>query len=309
MKKKINVVLSAIWYPMATATWFWKALERRKDVDLIVVGPFTNNWIPWNYGMQLPQKYVRVPDIALPPQIINQSVPSSIAECQLPWTPDLWIQVDAGWHFSNKPKEGIVALVQTDPHVIKHTYALPISYSDLNFSMQLQYSEPGEIYLPYAADEITHYPMPEVDKIYDACLMGIQYQSRNELVARLRSHNLNVKYGIGEVFDEYRLSYNQSKIALNWSTLDDIPSRFFEGMAMKLPLVSNIVPDIEKLGFEEGTDYFGFKTLDEADRKVRDLLMDEGLRCWVAENGYKKVMEKHLWKHRMNQILKEAKLI
>lgn len=307
MKKKIKVVLVAIWYPMATATWFWKALERRKDVDLIVVGPFTNNWIPWNYGMQLPQKYVRVPDIALPPQIINQSVPSSIAECQLPWTPDLWIQVDAGWHFSNKPKEGIVAHVQTDPHVIKQNYRLPISYSDLNFCMQLQYSEPGEIYLPYAADPTVHYPM-NIDKIYDACLVGIKYQSRDGLISRLQSHGLNIKYEIGLVFDEYRLAYNQSKIALNWSTLDDIPSRFFEGMAMGLPLVSNIVPDIEKLGFIEGTDYFGFRSLEEADEKVKQLLLDEGLRSWVAENGHRKVKE-HTWDNRIKQILMEANLI
>jgi hypothetical protein len=307
MKKKIKVVLSAIWYPMTTAIWFWKALERRKDIDLIVVGPFTGDYIPWNYGMRLPQRYVRVPDIALPPQIINQSVPSSIVECQLPWIPDLWIQVDAGWHFSNKPKEGIVALVQTDPHVIKQNYRLPISYSDLNFCMQLQYSESREIYLPYAYDKTVHYPM-DIDKIYDACLVGIQYQSRNGLVERLQSHGLNVKYEIGLVFDEYRLAYNQSKIALNWSTLDDIPSRFFEGMSMKLPLVSNIVPDIEKLGFIEGTDYLGFRTLDEADEKVKQLLVDEGLRCWVAENGYRKV-KKHTWDARIKTILEEAKLI
>lgn len=309
MKKKIKVVLSAIWYPMAIAHWFWRALEQRKDIDLIVAGPFTNNWIPWNYGIYLPQKYVRVPDIALPPQIINQSVPSTIVECQLPWTPDLWIQVDAGWHFSNKPKEGIVALVQTDPHVIKHIYALPISYSDINFCMQLQYSNPGEIYLPYAADETMHYPMPEVDKIYDACLVGIKYQSRDGLISRLQSHGLNVKYEIGLVFDEYRLAYNQSKIALSWSTLDDIPARFFEGMAMGLPVVSNIVPDIEKLGFIDGKDYLGFLTIDEADGKVKELLVDKGLRSWIAENGYHKVMEKHLWKHRINQILTQANLI
>jgi spore maturation protein CgeB len=175
--------------------------------------------------------------------------------------------------------------------------------------MQDIYRTPDEIYLPYAADDTVHYPMPEVNKVYDACLIGLQYPTRNELVARLRSHGLSVKYMTGEVFDEYRLSYNQSKIALNWSTLNDVPARFFEGMAMKLPMVSNIVPDIEKLGFIEGKDFMGFLTVDEADGKVKQLLVDEGLRSWVAENGYKKVMEKHLWKHRAKQILETAKLI
>jgi len=309
MTDKIKVCLSAIWYPLAMASFFWRAFEQRKDIDLRVVGPFTGDWIPWMYGMHLPQKYVKVPDVPLPKETIGQHIPASVVEHQLPWIPDIFIQIDAGFHYSTKPNAGVVAHIQTDPHVLKGLYTLPKSYSDINFCMQDTYRISDEIYLPYAADETVHYPMPEVDKIYDACLIGLQYPTRNELVARLRSHGLSVKYTTGEVFDEYRLSYNQSKIALNWSTLNDVPARFFEGMAMKLPVLSNVVPDIEKLGFIEGTDYLGFRTLDEADSKVKQLLMDEGLRSWVAENGYHKVIENHLWKHRINQILEATKLI
>jgi hypothetical protein len=305
---KIKVCLSSIWYPLAMATYFWRAFACRKDIDLFVVGPFTGDYIPWDGGMHLPQKYVRVPDFPLPRETIGQRIPASVVESQLPWTPDLWIQIDAGWHFADKPKAGIVAHVQTDPHVLKSFYTVPISYSDIKFCMQLYYSQPGEIYLPYAADETVHYPMPEVDKIYDACLLGLHYVNRDKLVTRLQSHHLSVKYGIGEIFDEYRLAYNQSKIALSWSTLDDIPTRVFEAMAMKLPLVANIVPDMPNF-FVDGEDYFGFTTLDEADQRVKELLLDEGLRCWIAENGYRKVMEKHLWKYRIEQILKESNLI
>lgn len=308
MKKKIRCVLSSIWYPMTMATWFWRAFEKRKDIELFVAGPFTGDYIPWNYGMKLPQKYIRTPDVPLPQQTIQQNIPSSVVESQLPWIPDIFIQIDAGFHYSTRPNAGVVVHIQTDPHVLKPYYTLPKSYSDINFCMQLQYSEPGEIYLPYAADETVCYPM-DVDKIYDACLIGLQYPNRNSLVDRLRSHGLSVKYETGLIFDEYRMAYNQSKIALNWSTLEDIPCRFFEGMAMNLPMVSNIVPDIKKLGFIEGTDYFGFHNLDEADNKVKQLLVDEGLRCWIAENGHRKVMEKHLWKHRVEQILKQANLI
>lgn len=303
--KKIKVVLSAIWYPLSMATYFWRAFEQRKDIDLQVAGPFTGDWIPWMYGMHLPQKYIKTPDIPLPRETINQHIPSIVIEHQLPWIPDIWIQIDAGWHFANRPNAGVVVHIQTDPHVLKPQYELPTSYSDIKFCMQRQYMHPGEIYLPYAADETIHYPM-DVDKIYDACLIGLQYPSRNNLVDVLRSHGLQVKYTTGEIFDEYRLSYNQSKIALNWSTLDDIPARFFEGMAMGLPVVSNIVPDIEKLGFIEGKDFFGFHNLGEADNKVKQLLVDEGLRSWVAENGYHKVMANHLWKYRVEQILKEC---
>lgn len=307
MKRKIRVALSAIWFPLAMATYFWRAFLRREDVDLFVFGPFTGTWIPWMYGMNLAQKYVKIPDLPLPRESIGQGIPASAIEVHLPWIPDLWVQIDAGWHLHTKPKKGIVATVQTDPHVLKSTYQLPISYSDLNFCMQECYADPGEIYLPYAFDPTVHYPMPEVDKIYDACLLGLQYPTRTGLVERLRSHGLKVKYGTGEVFDEYRMSYNQSKVALSWSTLDDIPARVFEAMGMKLPLVCNVVPDMKKF-FMEGTDYFGFRTLDEADDRVKQLLVDDGLRSWIAENGWRKV-QAHTWDKRVEQILQEAKLI
>ena len=306
---KIKVVLTAIWYPLCMGTYFWRALEQRDDIDLIVGGPFTGDWIPWNYGCHMPQKYIKVPNIPLPKETIHQRIPSSVIEHQLPWEADLWIQVDAGWHLSTKPKAKVVAHVQTDPHVLKGLYSTPKGYSDLKFCMQDEYRAPDEIYLPYAADNTVCYPMPEVEKIYDACLIGLQYPTRNSLVGRLRSHGLQVKYTTGEIFDEYRLSYNQSKVALNWSTLNDIPCRFFEGMSMRLPVVSNVVGDIAKLGFVEGVDYVGFTSLEEADNKVMKILQDIDLRNWIAENGYHKVMEKHLYKHRVEQILQASKLI
>ena len=233
MKSKIKVCLLSIWYPLCMASYFLRAFKRREDIDLFVAGPFTGDWIPWMYGMHMPQKYV-VPDFPLPRDTINQHVPAAVINSQMPWIPDITIQIDAGWHLANRPFGDKVVHVQTDPHVLKPQYELPSSYSDIRFCMQRQYMHPGEIYLPYAADETIHYPMPEVDKIYDACLIGLQYPTRNELVGRLRSHGLQVKYTTGEIFDEYRLSYNQSKIALNWSTLQDIPARFFEGMALGL---------------------------------------------------------------------------
>jgi len=304
----IKVALSAIWYPMAMATYFWRALERREDVELYVAGPFTGNWIPWGGGMRLPDKYVKAPNFALPFESVGYGhhIPAAIVESQMPWKPDIWIQVDAGFHFSSKPNAEIVAHVQTDPHVLKGTYSAPKAYSDLNFCMQKVYSTPEEIYLPYAYDPTVHYPM-DVDKIYDACLLGLHYDTRNSLVGKLQSRGLSVRYGIGDIFDEYRLAYNQSKVALSWSSLLDIPTRVFEAMAMKLPLVANIVPDMAEF-FVEGEDYFGFTDLDGADTRVKELLIDDGLRSWVAENGYRKVKE-HTWDNRVTQILKAASLI
>ena len=306
-KRKLNIAIGGIHYPLSMMSYFIRAFRRRDDINLWLFGPFSGNYIPWNSGMYLPQKYVVTPDFPLPKETISQYVPSSIINSQMPWIPDLTIQIDAGWHLADRPAGNIVAHVQTDPHVLKSFYTVPILYSDINFCMQLYYSQPGEIYLPYAADETVHYPMPEVDKIYDACLLGLHYVNRDKLVTRLQSHHLSVKYGIGEIFDEYRLAYNQSKIALSWSTLKDIPTRVFEALGMNLPLVANIVPDMENF-FTDGKDYLGFTTLDEADEKVKQLLIDEGFRSWIAENGHRKVQQ-HTWDNRVTQILENSKLI
>lgn len=64
--------------------------------------------------------------------------------------------------------------------------------------MQKFYMQSGEFYLPYAYDEKLFYPMPEVEKIYDACSTGLHYPQRDAfLVQRLRSRGLNVYYSIG----------------------------------------------------------------------------------------------------------------
>jgi hypothetical protein len=190
---------------------------------------------------------------------------------------------------------------------LKDWYKHPASYSDVEFCMQQVYMKPGEFYLPYAYDEKLFYPMPEVEKIYDACLIGLHYPQRDALVARLRSRGLNIYYSIGEVYDEYRLKYNQSKIALNWSSLQDLNARTFEALGLSTTLVTNRVPDLPNF-FVDGEHYLGFDNLDEAEAQVMKLINDDELRKDIAAAGHRKV-KSHTWKHRANQILEVCKLI
>jgi hypothetical protein len=285
-----------------------RGFERLKNVEVFTVGAFTGDWIPWSGGLRLPQKYVRVPDVPLPPEYANKRIPYSLVAPHIPFEPQLWLQVDAGFYFLDKPKAAVVAHVQTDPHCLKDWYKHPASYSDVEFCMQQVYMKPGEFYLPYAYDEKLFYPMPEVEKIYDACLIGLHYPQRDALVARLRSRGLNIYYSIGEVYDEYRLKYNQSKIALNWSSLQDLNARTFEAFGMSLPLVTNRVPDLATF-FVEGEHYLGFDNIDEAEAQVMKLLSDNELRDTMGHAAERKVKASHRWKFRANQILETCKLI
>ena len=116
MEHKLKIVLPAIWYPLAMASYVLRGFRRLKNVEVFTVGAFTGDYIPWANGMKLPQKYVEVPDVPLPQNFINQPIPYSTVAQSIPFEPHLWLQVDAGFHFSDKPKATVVALVQTDPH-------------------------------------------------------------------------------------------------------------------------------------------------------------------------------------------------
>ena len=303
---KIRVVLSAIWYPLSMAGYILRGFERLKNIEIFTVGAFTGDYIPWANGMRLPQKYVRVPDLPLGTEYINKRVPYSLVAPHIPFEPHLWLQIDAGFHFIDKPKATVVAHVMTDPHCLTQWYQHAKAYSDFVFNMQKFYMQPGEFYLPYAYDEKLFYPMPEVEKIYDACLIGLHYPQRDALVQRLRDRGLNVYYSIGEVYDEYRMIYNQSKIALNWSSLQDLNARTFEALGMNLALVTNRVPDLPNF-FVDGEHYLGFDNLDEAEAQVMKLINDDELREDIANAGYRKV-KAHTWKHRAEQILETVKL-
>jgi hypothetical protein len=308
----MRVVVSYLGYPLTMATWFIRALQRRDDVELIRVAPFTGTWIPWSkpgqdprLGMNLPQKYVDQPEIALPQSMANMHMHPEMLRDRLPKDIDLWIQIDAGWHFSVRPPAKCSILIETDPHVLKPWYQLPKSYSDFTFCMQSNYMEKDEIFLPYAHDPTVHYPM-NLEKEYDVCLVGLLYPQRAALIDKLRADGLSVFYDIGLIFDEYREVYNKSKIALSWSTLQDLPARVWEGMAMGLPVVTNRVPDLKHF-FTDGLDYFGFDTFTEAEWEVLELLRSEERRNSMASNGNVQVFP-HTYDARIQSILDIAGL-
>jgi len=306
--RKLKVVLSSIWYPVAMATYFWKALERRDDIELITIGPFTNTYIPWNGGMHLPVKYVKTPTHPLSPEMIRYGKvnPQIFQVYEDMADVDLWLEVDAGFYLDPKPQTGIVAHVATDPHVLN--YDRQRQLADFFFCMQTPYMKPelGDWYLPYGFDPTIHNPI-DLEKEYDACIIGLQYAQRLQLVNTLRANGLKVYCDIGKVFDENNEIYNQSKVALSWSSMDDLPARVWEAFGMAIPLVTNRVPDLSTF-FVEDEHYLGFSNVSEAVSKVKYLLDNPKFADEMANNAYRKVMPHHTWDKRIQQILETVKL-
>lgn len=294
----MRVVLTGIFYPMAILRYFEAALLRRDDVELFTAGPYTGSWIPWNGGMNLPQKYATAPDFAIPVRPDVRMVPASFVEARLPWEPDLWIQVDAGFHLAGKPSQGRNAIVATDPHVLN--YDRQRSLADTFYCMQVCYSQPGDEYLPYAYDPIWHAP-EEQPQDYDACLLGLHYPQRNALVGRLRAEGLRVMYDLGPSFDEARALYNQAPIGLNWSSLDDLVARVFELLGMGRLAVVNRVPDLHRF-FQDGRDLVVFDSLEEAVEKILYYHRHPDEGDVIAWRGHQEV-QAHTWDARVEQIL------
>lgn len=306
---KIKVLLVYIVYPLAMATYFRKALEHRDDVDLRVAGPYTAEWIPWLGGMTVPKKYAIPPDLPLPfPPSIGE-INYDIIKAQLgEWKPDIIINVDAGLHFKYKPSDGIVVTVGTDPHVLN--YDAPRSYSDKFFNMQLCYSKPGDIYLPYAYSQYDHYPdfldecyEPNHGKDTDCVLIGMPYPQRIQWVQALRDRGVSVIFENGPIFDEARALYNRGRIGLNWSSMDDLNARAFEIPAMKLCPVMNVVPDLHR--FEHYKSTFIFGNMNEAIDVVMDAVQNPYMASSVAESAYQQV-QGQTYDARIEQIFKEC---
>jgi spore maturation protein CgeB len=234
-------------------------------------------------------------------------MPYEAITLQMPEDLDFFLQIDAGWHFATRPHARVTALLETDPHCISAShYAVPKSQSDFTFTMQTPYMRAGEHYLPYAYAPDIHYQEPETEKIYDVCLIGLHYNSRNALISALQAKGLRVYYNIGDVFDEYRYIYNQSKIALSWSSLDDLCARNWEALAMGNLLVCNRVTDMQTF-FSEDEHYLGFSSIDEAVEKVTWALENPELSQRIADAGHRKVMP-HTYDKRCAQILRTCGL-
>lgn len=292
----LKVVFSQIHYPMSLGHYFLNALRRRDDVELLTVGPYTGSWIPWNGGMNLALKYAKPPDLPFPGS--TPTLPIDFVEKQLPWQPDLWIQVDAGWHLRGKPQRGKNVIVGTDPHCLD--YDQQRGWADTFYCMQQVYSKPGDVYLPYAYDPEHHYP-EEQPRNYDACLLGIHYENRDRLVNELRRRGVNVLYDLGPVFDERRALECQSPISLAWSSRDDLIARVFEGLAMGRLVVTNRVPDLATF-FKEDEHLIAFSSLGEASEKIIHYLNSPAEAEEIAKAG-REWVQPHTYDDRCQRII------
>lgn len=295
----VNIVLSGIFYPVAILRYFLAALQRRDDVNLFTVGAFTGTYIPWGGGMRLPPEYVYKPDVSLGTRPVN--LPIGLVEHQIPFLPDIWIQVDAGMHFIGHPAHGRNIIIGTDPHVLDYSDAR--RYADEFYCMQSPYMQPGDRYLPYAYDPVYHAAAGEIGgrKRYDVSLIGLHYPNRNRIMIAVGNMGLRTFYSVGQAYGDAARIYHDSLMGLNYSSRDDLTARVFELAAMGVHVIANDVPDLHR--FFAPSDLSIVSSPDEAIEKIVYYADRPDESAKIARRGHKAVAP-HTWDARVETIIK-----
>ena len=259
--------------------------------------------------MILNVKYDFIPDIVLPDV---QEVPIKYVEKRLDnFTPDLWLDVNAGQALTGKPKHGIRTTFLTDPHVLMNFYKKFLPEYTYIFNPQKNYRTglPNEYLVPYAADKEWHSPIDGVEKLYDFTLIGNVYSQRVILFNKLRERGFRTFFGLGKAKDDAQLIYSQSIAGINWSSMVDITARVFEISALGITPIMNYVPGIEEY-LTAGIDALIFYDLKGAIEYCEEFKNRHRLAEFqqMGKKAREKMINgKHFWDDRVQQMLEIIK--
>lgn len=161
-------------------------------------------------------------------------------------------------------------------------------------------------WLPLACDPELHH-VGEREKVYDGAFIGNFHTEhagkRIDTVNKFFKHTPKPYFG-NRTFYEMAEKYAQSKLVLNQAINGDVNMRFFEALCSGSCLVSDRLPDLERLGFVDGVHYAGYSSLAELGSVVDDLLANDEKREGIARNG-RRIATQHTYAARVKTILEK----
>jgi 1,2-diacylglycerol 3-alpha-glucosyltransferase len=161
-------------------------------------------------------------------------------------------------------------------------------------------------FLPPATDPTVYSYIPGTKKKYDVAFVGTVYQNRRGLLDRLK-RKFNVLETKAFMEDMVRI-FNEAKIVLNLGVgKSGYPLRVFEALGCKSFLVTNEIDHDHRL-FKDGEHLAYFN-----DNNIEDIisyyLRHDDERESIAMAGYREVCTKHIFQHRVSQMLVDAALV
>ncbi len=188
----------------------------------------------------------------------------------------------------------------------------------------------GARWLPFACDPERHMPMAVTEKEKnendrDVVFVGAYYPNRWEIIKELSEFNVGVwgpgwsRASGGEAgsmhikdvrlnYTEWVRIYNTAKIVMAVHYQDGkVPSyqaspKIYEALACRAFLITDRQKDVLSQ-FEDGKHLLCFEDKDDLKDKVRYYLDHDSERRSIADNGYREVLEKHTYLHRIREML------
>jgi hypothetical protein len=302
---KKRILVAAIHYPIASGRYIARAL-RRMGHDVKTVGPYAGRDV---WGMQLPEGSEWKPDWLIDEDLQSLSEAMERFHSQPPvtnsWTPDLIINADSAYRYQVIHYVGQQVVFGVDNHVRDYRMLGNFDHLFLAHSTGYRMGEPNVTWLPCAYDPELHYvEIPWDQRPFHAAMIGVVYKERAQIINKMAEAGLRVLAGTGAILDAYRANYNQALIGVCRSIKGDMAQRVFETAAMGCLILSDKVPDMEKLGMVDGVHYVGYKTPEEATARALEIVNEwEPERVKAMIDASLEWVKPHTWDARCQTIL------
>ena len=155
-------------------------------------------------------------------------------------------------------------------------------------------------WFPNAVD-VRHFKKSEEQKTDEIVFVASMIEGR-EIVSNLLKKTVDLKTYSGLLGEEYIRKLQTSYASFNQSIADDINYRVFESKACGAPLITNNLPDLDKL-FVLDEDIAVYSSTKEMIGMCQWLKKDTLAAKQLAENGYKRTIENHTYGNRAKLLL------
>lgn len=177
--------------------------------------------------------------------------------------------------------------------------------------LKLDWGRDDVYWNPVGCDPKIHY-VGAREKRFDGCFIGNFHNGLagpriEALDAFFKACKGPIFFG-NRIFQEVTEKYAESKLVFNRSINGDANMRVFEALCSGSCLVTDRVPDLDRLGFVDGVHYVGYDNPVGAGAAVHDLLIQDERREQIAAAGRAAVLAKHTYAHRMETLLNRLNL-
>ena len=159
-------------------------------------------------------------------------------------------------------------------------------------------------WLPLACDSELH-AAAQASPMWDVAFVGTDGGApRKFLLQALRERYPNNFIGTAN-FQEMASIYSRARVGFNYSIGQDVNMRIFEVMATGALLITNALSHdaLTRLGFEDRRHLALYHRPAELFDVIETYLQDAPLRERIARAGHALVLERHTYRHRMQQLI------